>query len=186
MLDIFNLPRCTSADTNRPSPVAAASRRWPWRTATATWPKRILPNPLTPSVLCKAPKSREIRVVTSLYFPVLDTHARANGISCFPCQTTTRSFLRFSASPRLFFSRVLPASRLFLRARLRTCRQASEVTRWVPSFRKCCATSTALAATASTAATTTRSSTASTCFNKKPRAANTYHERCSCFVRETS
>ena len=53
------------------------------------------------------------------------------------------------------FSRVLPAFRLFLRARLLTCRHASEVTRWAPSFRRCCATSMASAATASTAATTT-------------------------------
>jgi hypothetical protein len=43
---------------NRSSPVAAVSRRWPWRTATGTWPKKILPHPPTTSVLCTAPKER--------------------------------------------------------------------------------------------------------------------------------
>jgi hypothetical protein len=40
-------------------------------------------------------------VIKPLNFPVRDTHARAKGISCFPGQTATRSFLRLSAPPRL-------------------------------------------------------------------------------------
>jgi hypothetical protein len=69
-----------------------------------------------------------------------------------------------------FFFRVLPALRLFLRARLRTCRLASAVTGWAPSFGRWFATSTASAAAVGFAATTTRSSTAPTCFTKRPRA----------------
>jgi hypothetical protein len=42
-------------------------------------------------------------VVKPLSFLVRDTRARATGISCFPCQTTTRSFLRFSAPARSFY-----------------------------------------------------------------------------------
>jgi hypothetical protein len=45
---------------------------------------------------------REVGVVKPLSFPVQDTRSRATGISCFPCQTTTRNFLRFFAPPRLF------------------------------------------------------------------------------------
>ena len=60
------------------------------------------PHPPTPSVLYTAPKARKVRVVKSLNFPVRDTRARATGISCFLCQTTTRGFLRFSAPPRPF------------------------------------------------------------------------------------
>ena len=44
-----HLPSCSS-------PVAAVSRRWPWRTATSTWQMQILPHPPTPSVLCTASK----------------------------------------------------------------------------------------------------------------------------------
>ena len=58
-------------------------------------------------MLCTAPKAREVRVVKSLYFPVQDTRARATGISCIPCQTATRSFLRFTAPPRPEFQEVL-------------------------------------------------------------------------------
>jgi hypothetical protein len=47
-------------------------------------------------------ETREVGVVKSLNFPVRDTRARATGISCFSCQTSTRSFLRFSAPPRSF------------------------------------------------------------------------------------
>jgi hypothetical protein len=64
--------------------------------------EEILPHPPTPTVICTAPKFREARVIKSLHFPVQDTHARASGISCFPCQTATRNFLRFSAPPRPF------------------------------------------------------------------------------------
>ena len=60
------------------------------------------PHPPTPSVLCTAPKAREVRVVKSLHSPVRDTRARATGISCFSCKTATRSFLRFSAPLRPF------------------------------------------------------------------------------------
>jgi hypothetical protein len=98
-------------------------------------------------------------VVKPLNFPVRDACARATGISCFPCQTATRSFLRFSAPPRHFLP-LGQASRLLLRVSLFTCMRASAVTRWAPSFRRCCAMSTASAATASTAAATTRNSTA--------------------------
>jgi hypothetical protein len=41
-------------------------------------------------------------VVKPLSFPVQDTRARATGISCFPCQTATRNFLRFSSPFRPF------------------------------------------------------------------------------------
>jgi hypothetical protein len=37
-----------------------------------------------------------------IYFYVRDTRARASGISCFPCQISIRSFLRFSSLLRLF------------------------------------------------------------------------------------
>jgi hypothetical protein len=46
-------------------------------------------------------EAREVGVIKPLNFPVRDTHARAKGISCFPGKTATRSFLRFSAPPRL-------------------------------------------------------------------------------------
>jgi hypothetical protein len=113
--------------------------------------------PLTPSVLCTVPKARLAGVVKPLIFLVRYTRARATGISCSPCQNATRRFLRSSAPPP-FLSRLLPASRLLLRAILCTCRRASAVTRWEPSFGRCCTTKTASAATASTAATTTRNS----------------------------
>jgi hypothetical protein len=94
-----HLPSCSS-------PVEAASRRWPRRTATSKWPKQILQHPPTPSSAhCMAPKAREVRVVKSLYFPVRDARARATSISCFPCQTATRSFLRSSAPPALVLPR---------------------------------------------------------------------------------
>jgi hypothetical protein len=64
-----------------------------------------------------------------LNFLVRDTRARAACILCFPCQTTTRSFFAFPRSSPPFLSRMLPASRLILRARLCTCRRASAVTR---------------------------------------------------------
>jgi hypothetical protein len=41
-------------------------------------------------------------------FPVRDTRALATGISCFPCQTATWSFLRFSATPRPFYPACSP------------------------------------------------------------------------------
>jgi len=90
----------------------------------------------------------------------------------FPCsraKTTTRSFLHFPSSAP-FFSRVLPTSKLLFRARLYTCRRASAVVRWVPSYKWCCATSTALAAAASTLATTTRISTSLTFSTTRHRA----------------
>jgi hypothetical protein len=93
---------------NHSSPDATVSRRWPWRTATSTWPKQILPHPPTPSVLSTAPKAREVRMVKSLHFPVRVTRERATGISCFPCQTATRSFLRCSAPPRPFSTACSP------------------------------------------------------------------------------
>jgi hypothetical protein len=46
----------------------------------------------TPNALYMAPTAREVLVVKPLKGPVRDTHARATGISCFPWQTTTRSF----------------------------------------------------------------------------------------------
>jgi hypothetical protein len=73
-----------------------------WRTAMEVWPEPAYPHPSTPGVLCKAPKSREVRVVKPLPFPVQDTRARASAIVCFPCRTATRSFLRFSAPHRAF------------------------------------------------------------------------------------
>jgi hypothetical protein len=47
-------------------------------------------------------EAREVEVVKSLSFFVQDTRARATCILCFPCQTTTRNFLLFSAPPRPF------------------------------------------------------------------------------------
>jgi hypothetical protein len=58
----------------------------------------------------------------------------------FPVPNYHTEFITLLRSSPPFFSRVLPASRLFLRARLCTCRRASAVTRWAPSFRRCCAT----------------------------------------------
>jgi hypothetical protein len=49
-------------------------------------------------------KDQEVGVVKPHSFPAQDTRARATGISSFPCQTTTRSFLRFSAPPRPFLT----------------------------------------------------------------------------------
>jgi hypothetical protein len=68
-------------------------------------------------------------------------------------------FLIFLRPPPLppFFSGVLPASRLLLRARVYTCRWASAVTRWAPR----------------------RSSAISACFTTMPRAASTFPARCS-------
>jgi hypothetical protein len=79
-----------------------------------------------------------------------------------------RHFLFPVPNFRTFFTACSPPpGYLLLRARFRTCRRASALTRWAPSFRRCCATSTASAATASTAATTRRSSTTSTCFTTR-------------------
>ena len=47
-------------------------------------------------------EARKVRVVKPLNFPVRDTRARAIGKSCFPCKTSTRSFLRSSALLRPF------------------------------------------------------------------------------------
>jgi hypothetical protein len=57
--------------------------------------------PAHTQLICTVPKAREVRVIKSLHFPVQNTRERATGISCFPCQTTTRSFLRFFAPPPL-------------------------------------------------------------------------------------
>jgi hypothetical protein len=38
----------------RSSPVATASRRWPWRTATGTWPKQIFRDRTRPHPACFA------------------------------------------------------------------------------------------------------------------------------------
>jgi hypothetical protein len=92
-----HLPSCSS-------PVATASRRWCLALANCNEhvAKEKRPHPLTPSELYTAPISREVRAVKSLCFPVRDTRARATGISCFPCQTVTLSFLRSSVPPRPF------------------------------------------------------------------------------------
>ena len=66
---------------------------------------KYYPHPPTPSVPCTAPKAREVRGAKSLHFTVRDTRARATGISCFPCQTATRSFLRWPAPFRPFIPR---------------------------------------------------------------------------------
>jgi hypothetical protein len=101
------------------------------------------PRPPTSSAFCTAPTDREIAVAKPLDSLDRETRTGATGISCFPCQTYTLSFFRFSSLPPPFISRVLPASRLLLRARLRTCRRVSAVTRWAPSFGRWCATRTA-------------------------------------------
>jgi hypothetical protein len=90
---------------------------WPWRTATSTLPKRILPHPPTTSVLCMAPNAREVRVVKPLSSPVRDTRARATGISCFPCQTATRKILLYVSPhfPALFLPRSPPLDCFFAR-----------------------------------------------------------------------
>jgi hypothetical protein len=77
-----------------------------------------------------------------------------------------------------FFSRVLPASRLRLHARLRTCRRASAVARWAHTFGRWCAASPTSAATANTAATTTQNSTASKFFTTRSQAASALPARC--------
>jgi hypothetical protein len=61
---------------NRSSPVATVSRRWPWRTATGTWPKQILPHPPTLSVLCTAPKARFVHFNIHDGFPT-NRHTRS-------------------------------------------------------------------------------------------------------------
>jgi len=135
-----------------------------------------------PSSLCAAPTAREAGVAKPLASLARDTRARA---TAFPASraklTNVVSYAPPSppstASPRPFLPR---APRLLLLcARLRTCRRASAVTRWAPSFGRWCATSTASAAAASNAATTTRSSAGSTYFTTRPRAANTCPARSS-------
>jgi hypothetical protein len=75
--DIFTLPRCTSAELFFSDSVAAlALANCNEHVAEANISQ---PHPPTPSV-----------------------RARATGISCFPCQISARSFLRFSAPPRPF------------------------------------------------------------------------------------
>jgi hypothetical protein len=60
-----------------------------------TWPKQMFRDRTVS-------KAREFGV--GLNFTVGDTRVVATCISCFPCQITTRNFLRFSAPPRIFFS----------------------------------------------------------------------------------
>jgi hypothetical protein len=52
----------------------------------------------------------------------------------FPVPNYHTEFLTFLRSPPPFFFRVLPASRMLLRAMLCTCRRASAVARWAPGF----------------------------------------------------
>ena len=99
---IFTLFRCTSAElffSCCDSVAALTLANCNGRVAEANTSR---PRPPTPSVLCTEPKFREARVVKPLNFPIRDTRARATCISCYPYQTTTRSFLRFSATSRPF------------------------------------------------------------------------------------
>jgi hypothetical protein len=99
--DIFTLPRCESAELFFfccESVAALALANCNEHVAE----KNITAPAHTKRALCTAPKAREVRVVKSLNFPVRDTRARATGISCFPCQTSTRIFLRSSAPSRPF------------------------------------------------------------------------------------
>jgi hypothetical protein len=80
----------------------------------------------------------------------------------FPAPNYYTDFLTFLRSSLPFFSRLLSASRLFFRARLRTCRRASAVARWARFCVSCgfllvrIRVRTASPATAITGATTTR------------------------------
>jgi hypothetical protein len=106
----LKLPRCTSAElffsccdsvTATALPVLA--------NCNGDVAKKISrPYQPTSSALCTAPTAREVGVARPLRFPVRDTRARATGISCFSCQTSTRSFLRFSAPLRPFYPACSP------------------------------------------------------------------------------
>jgi hypothetical protein len=92
-------------------------------------------HPPTPRVPCTVPtqssSSRGRRNSLTVSF---GKHARTPpAFSLFPGQTATLSFLHFPSSAP-FFSRVLPTSELLFRARSYTCRRASAVVRWAPSF----------------------------------------------------
>jgi hypothetical protein len=63
--------------------------------------------------LCTAPTASEVGVVKALQSPVLDTRAGVTGISCFPCQTFTRSYLPFSAPLRPFSPACSPVPACF-------------------------------------------------------------------------
>jgi hypothetical protein len=100
--DISTSPRCTSAVSFFSccdNVAALALENYNKHVAEAIISQ---PRPPKPSVLCTVPKAREDGVLKALNFPVRDTRARAACNSCFPCQTTARSFLRFSAPPRPF------------------------------------------------------------------------------------
>jgi hypothetical protein len=78
------------------------------------------------SALCTETKAQEVGVVKLLNFPAWDTRARTTCISCFPCQTATRSFLHFSAPPRSFSPACsLPPGYFFVR----DCTRAGEPVR---------------------------------------------------------
>jgi hypothetical protein len=71
-----------------------------------TWPKQIFRDHTHPHparfVFHGAKSSRGRSGSSKTISPVRDRRARATGVSCFQCQTATRSFLRISAPPRPF------------------------------------------------------------------------------------
>jgi hypothetical protein len=66
-------------------------------------------------------------------WPGWDTRARAPPIFFCRAKLPHENYCVSPLSP-VSFSIVLPAARLLLRARLFTCKRASAVTRWAPSF----------------------------------------------------
>jgi hypothetical protein len=77
------------------TPVATASRRWHWRTATGTWPKQIFLDRTRPHPACfkRCPKFE--RLEKQLNFPVRDARARTTYYSLFPVQNYLTEFLTF-------------------------------------------------------------------------------------------
>ena len=78
---------------------------------------------------------------------VRDARARATVFYVFRAELTHEVSYVALPPPSPFFLLSALAYRLLLCARFSTCRRASAVTRWAPSFRRCFAASTASAAT---------------------------------------
>ena len=112
----------------RSSTVAAASRRWLRRTTTSTWPKQILRYRTRPHKACSAgPLKPERSEWHSHLNSPSGMHVRAP--PAFPVSRAKlpHGVCHVSLLLPALFSRLLPAFRLLLRARLFTCRRAGTV-----------------------------------------------------------
>ena len=66
----------------------------------------------TPGEHSTVPKVRKVGLSKPLYFPIQDTRARTNHISCFPCHTDTRISYVYSLLPAPFLPSLPRAPRL--------------------------------------------------------------------------